>query len=178
MPSILTRLLLFVSSYFPLSLIFFALFIHRRPWIAISILSIGTLGLVGLALYLRVASRLSAIRVQVTDFKQRDGDSMSYIVSYVIPFLAVPFNGFAEGVALSIFFIVLGLLYVNSNMIQINPMLNLGGYHTYEITLDDGTIHALITNRRISRGAVLSVIKAGDDILLEKSNDSHKKEPQ
>jgi hypothetical protein len=109
------------------------------------------------------------MRVKVADFKQRDGESMSYIVSYVIPFLAVPFNGVAQGAALAIFFVVLGILYVNSNMIQINPMLNLGGYHTYEITLDDGTIHALITKRRIARGQTLSLIKVGEDIFLEKN---------
>ena len=93
---------------------------------------------------------------------------MSYIVTYVIPFMAVPFSDWQQGMALSIFFVVLGILYVNSNMIHINPMLNLGRYHLYEVTLEDGGMHSLITHQRVARGQSLSVIKIGEDILLEK----------
>jgi hypothetical protein len=168
MPSILARLLLFVSSYFPLAAIFFVLFLKNHPLSAIAVLSIGTLGLIGLAIYLRVVNRLSAISVKIKDVQRRDAESMSYIVSYVIPFLAVPFNGFEQGIALGIFFVVLAILYVNSNMIHINPMLNLGRYHIYEVTLEDDTTHALISKRRIRRGETLSTIKIGEDILLEK----------
>jgi hypothetical protein len=168
MPSILARLLLFVSSYFPLAAIFFVLFLKNHPLSAIVVLSVGTLGLIGLAIYLRIVNRLSAISVKVKDIQRRDAESMSYIVSYVIPFLAVPFNGFEQGVALGMFFAVLAILYVNSNMIHINPMLNLGRYHIYEVTLEDDTTHALISKRRIRRGETLSTIKVGEDILLEK----------
>ena len=45
----------------------------------------------------------------------------------------------------------LAILYVHSNMIHINPMLNLFGYHLYEITLVEGETYALLTGRRISR---------------------------
>lgn len=162
------RVLLFLSSYFPLAAIFFILFIGKQRWVAISTLSIGLLGLVGMAWYLRRVQRIGPIQVKIKDIQRRDAEAMSYIVSYLIPFLAVPFNGWEQGFALAIFFLVLGVLYVNSNMIHINPMLNLAGYHLYEITLEDGAVHSLLTRRRILRGEKLSVIKAGEDILLEK----------
>jgi phosphatidylglycerophosphate synthase len=168
MGSILARFLLFLSSYFPLAAIFFILFVGKQPWVAIGILSIGLLGLLGMTWYLRVVNRIGPIQVKVRDIQRRDAEAMSYIVSYLIPFLAVPFNGWEQGFALSIFFVVLGILYVNSNMIHINPMLNLVGFHLYEITFEDGAIHSLITRRRIVRGEKLSVIKVGEDILLEK----------
>jgi hypothetical protein len=168
MPSALTRFLLFLSSYFPLALIFFLLFFNQRPWLAASILFVGTVGLLGMAVYLRYAQRIGAFKVNLAGIQRRDGDAMSYIVSYVIPFMSVPFSGWEQGVALSIFFVVLGILYVNSNMIHINPMLNLGGYHLYEVTLEDGGVHSLISHRRVARGQPLAVIKIGEDILLEK----------
>lgn len=168
MPNVLTRLLLFLSSYFPLALIFFFLFVAKRRGMAIAILSFGVIGLVGMAMYLHMANRLGPIQIKVGGLQRRDADAMSYIVSYVIPFLAIPFSGWEQGVALSIFFVVLGILYVNSNMIHINPMLNLAGYHLYEITLEDGAVHSLITRRRIVRGEKLLVIKVGEDIFLEK----------
>lgn len=169
MGSIIARLLLFLSSYFPLALIFFFIFVENERWLAISILSIGVIGLIGMSIYLKKVYSLGPMQIKVATIQRRDGEAMSYIVTYVIPFLSIPFGGWKQGVALTIFFIVLSILYVNSNMIHINPMLNLAGYHIYEIALDDGGIHSLLTKRRIVRGEELSVIKIGEDILLEKT---------
>ena len=174
MPSALTRFLLFLSSYFPLALIFFLLFVNQRPYLAASILFGGTVGLLGMAFYFRYAQRIGAFKVNVAAIQRRDGDAMSYIVSYVIPFLSVPFSGWEQGVALSIFFIVLSILYVNSNMIHINPMLNLVGYHLYEVTLQDGGVHSLISHRRVALNQALSVIKVGEDILFGEEDMSAK----
>lgn len=168
MPSALTRLLLFLSSYFPLSLIFFVTLVHDHWRIAIAILVIGSLGLLWMLIYLQAAQRLGAIPITIVAFQRRDAEAMAYIVTYIIPFLVIPFHGWKEGIALAIFFVVLGILYVNSNMIHINPMLNLFGYHLYEITADDGGVHSLLARRTIRHKESLTVVKLGDDILLEK----------
>ncbi len=57
----------------------------------------------------------------------RDGDVMSYIVTYLLPFLAVKLNDPTDLISIGIVFIVIGLLYVNSNMIHTNPVINIGG---------------------------------------------------
>jgi hypothetical protein len=169
MPSTLVRLLLFLSSYFPLSIVFFLLTFEHHCRIAASILTSGILGVVGMSAYLRLVQRLAPFNVRVEQIQRRDGDAMSYIVTYLIPFIAVPFSAWQESVALLIFFLVLALLYVHSNMIHINPMLNLIGYHLYEITLDDGSVRTLLTRRRIHRADTMSVVTIDDDILLEKT---------
>ena len=170
MPNTLTRLLLFLSSYFPLSLIFFCVLISEHPYAAGGILLCGAVGLLWMLAYLRTVQRLGALQVKIAGFQRRDAEAMAYIVTYIIPFLAIPFSGWKEGVALTIFFIVLGILYVNSNMIHINPMLNLFGYHLYEITLEDGSVHSLITHRTIRHRETIMVIKMTDEILLEKEH--------
>ena len=94
---------------------------------------------------------------------------MGYIASYLIPFVAIPFGGWQQGVALLIFVIVLGIVYVNSNMIHINPMLNLMGYHLYEIIVEHSERpHALITHQHIALGDTIHIIDIGDGIFLEK----------
>ncbi|HZU42958.1 MAG TPA: hypothetical protein VE994_09825 [Terriglobales bacterium] len=157
-----------MSSYFPLSLIFFVTLVHDHWRIAIAILVIGSLGLLWMLIYLQAAQRLGAIPITIVAFQRRDAEAMAYIVTYIIPFLVIPFHGWKEGIALAIFFVVLGILYVNSNMIHINPMLNLFGYHLYEITADDGGVHSLLARRTIRHKESLTVVKLGDDILLEK----------
>ena len=168
MPSVITRLLLFLSSYFPLSLIFFVILVQEHRYVAIAILALGAGGLLWMLLYLRKAQSLGAVQVKIAGFQRRDTEAMAYIVTYIIPFLVIPFHGWKEGISLSIFFVVLGVLYVNSNMIHINPMLNLFGYHLYEITTEDGGVHSLLARRSIRHQETITVVKLGDDILLEK----------
>jgi len=167
MPSILTRILLFLSSYFPLSVIFFFLLLSKHRQLAIAILALGGLGLLGISVYFRLARRFNPTSITVASVQRRDAEAMSYIVSYVIPFLAIPFESLEEALSLGVFFLVIGILYVNSNMIHINPMLNLSGYHLYEITVESGATYSLISYREVVRGETLSAIRAASGIFLE-----------
>jgi hypothetical protein len=169
MTNIAARFLLYLSSYFPLAAIFFFLFFEKHKVIACVILGAGVLGIIGLGIYLSIVARLTSFQVNVQSVQRKDSEAMSYIVTYVVPFLAVAFTtDWQQAAALSIFFFVLAIIYVNSNMIHINPMLNLVGYHLYEITTDDGGIYALVTKQRVGRDQKLSVVKIGDEILMEK----------
>jgi hypothetical protein len=170
MPSVLVRTMLFLSSYFPLALIFFFLFIQQQPVWAIAILAVGMLGLVIMLLYFfSFAQRFAPIQEKISGVHGRDAEPMSYIASYLIPFVALPFSGWQQGIALLILIGVLGIVYVNSNMIHINPMLNLLGYHLYEITVEDSKEpYSLIAHRRIGRGETIHLIDIGEGIFLEK----------
>src|SRR6266436_9590972 len=170
MPSVLVRTMLFLSSYFPLALIFFFLFIQQQPVWAIAILAIGTMGLVIMLLYFfYFAQRFAPIQEKITGLHGRDAEPMSYIASYLIPFIALPFSGWQQVTALLILIVVLGIVYVNSNMIHINPMLNLLGYHLYEIIVEHSERpHALITHQHIALGDTIHIIDIGDGIFLEK----------
>lgn len=168
MANLVTRILLFLSSYFPLSVIFFVLYFHRNFLTGLIILLVSALGVVSLFLYLLLAKKLTPITVKLVTVQRRDGEAMSYIVTYLIPFLSIPSSDWQQSLSLIIFFIVLGVLYVNSNMIHINPMLNLFGYHLYEISVDDGSVRSIVTRRRLRRNADIRVVEIGEDIYLER----------
>ncbi len=168
MPSVLARWLFFLSSYFPLSVIFCLLLWKQNCWAAVAVLFIGLLGVGGLAAYLVFAKRLSAVTFKIVEVKRRDAEVMSYIASYIIPFVTAPLGSWEQGVALAFFFAILGIIYVNSNMIHINPVLNLVRYHIYEVTGEDGSPNALLTRRRIHRSDEVPVVIIGEAILLEK----------
>ena len=168
MPSLLIRFLLCVSSYFPLTVIFAIQFFFKgQRWAGIVALAIGAAGLIGISVYLRFARRLNSIHIKIESVTRRDGEAMTYIVSYLLPFIALPSGDTASFVSLGIFLFVLFVLYMNSDMMHINPMLNLSGWHIYEITLPDGETRALVSHRRARKGRETKVIQMGDDILLE-----------
>lgn len=170
MPSLLTRTLLFLSSYFPLCVIFSIVFYENHQWVSLSVLLAGLFGLLGTLGYLRHAQRFSAVKISVEGHQRKDGEAMSYILTYLVPFVVIPSDGWQKMVSLGVFFAVLALLYINTNMIHVNPMLNIFGYRIYEVKLADGSVHALITKRRVLRGTDIKAIEIDEDIYMEKAD--------
>jgi hypothetical protein len=169
MPSLFVRCMLFVSSYFPLTLIFSIFLIDKQRLWAIVILLVGVTGLVAMLLYfLLVAPRRTPFHEKVTQLERHDGDVMSYVASYLIPFVTFPLDGWQQIAAILVFLGVLLVVYVNSNMIYINPMLNLIGYHLYEVNIENNeSSFYLITHHRVVRGATLRVVRIGESAFLE-----------
>jgi hypothetical protein len=176
MPSLPIRIMLFISSYFPLALIFGIFLLDKEqpwtigehPWALISLL-IGLTGLLCLYLYFHwIAPRRPVFHERIATLERRDGDVMSYIASYLIPFVAFPLGGWQQVAAILVFLAVLMVIYVNSNMIYINPMLNLFGYHLYEVTLEQNeSSFYLISRHRVARNEMVGFVKIGDTALLE-----------
>jgi hypothetical protein len=166
------RLVLFVSSYFPLSVILFLLYLRDYPIVAYAALVVGLLGLLFMSVYFfgyvpRVAPHLETVRERYA----HGGEVMGYIASYVVPFVSFPLGGWQQIAALLIFLVMLGIIYVNSeDMLRINPTLNLLGYRLYEVSLEQGyadETYALITRRRVKRGDTLKLVTIENGIFVE-----------
>ena len=170
MPTIFVRCMLFVSSYFPLTLIIWILFVTQQPVLAWAALGIGSFGLMLTFLYFfKFAVRTAPIQETITGRQIRDGDVMGYIASYIVPLVTFPLNGWQQVTTLLVFVVVLGIVYINSDMIRINPMLNLVGYHLYEVTMENGPeTYALLTRRHVERGDTVRIVDVGRGIYLEK----------
>ncbi len=167
MPTILARFLLFLSSYFPLAVVLFVLLVREQPIWATAILFAGLLGLVGLWYYLHSLQETAPQRVTVAGVQRRDREVIGYLLGYVVPYLAVPFSEVERGIGMIIFLGVVAFLFIRANMIHINTMLMLVGYRLYDVTLENGGVHALITKDRVVRRGELRVMKIGDDILYD-----------
>jgi hypothetical protein len=168
MPGTLARVLLFLSSYAPLAIIFAILYFRRQSLVAIIGLVAAAVGLAGLALFFALARRLTPIPAKIIDLRRRDDAAASYILGYLMPFLAVAFNDWRQVVAMATFFALLAYVYVSSNMVYINPVLSLVGYHLYEATMEDGATYNLIARGRLRRGDTPRLIQLGEDILLDR----------
>jgi hypothetical protein len=169
MPSVPTRLILFLSSYAPLFLIIALRGWHESRSLALGLVTVAVISVVVLFVFLRNAQKLAQDKIQISSVASRDGDAMSYIVTYLLPFLAVKLNDLTDIASLGIVLFVIGLLYVNSNMIYTNPVLNIAGYHIFEIQDGGGKKTALICKRSYLRMASeIDVISVGDYVLLEK----------
>ncbi len=169
MPTALTRFVLFLSSYAPLMLIFairdpLKFRFSRHVFLVLAISS-----LVLLWLFLRSGRRLAAHSIAVQSAQVRDAEAMSYIVTYFLPFLGISGDNWADAIALLLVYAVVAIIYVNSNLIYINPVLNLVGYRLFEVASTNGKVSALITRRDyIPPGTELNVVSLGNYVLLER----------
>ena len=171
MPTIFIRWMLFISSYFPLTVILWILFVIQNPLLAWISLGVGTFGLLFTMVYFfGISLKAAPIQVMIVERQEKEGDVMGYIASYIVPLVTFPLNGWQQIMTLLVFILVLGVIYVNSSMIRINPVLSLLGYHLYDITVDDSTdSYALLTRHRIKRGEKRFIVDVGRGIYLEKS---------
>lgn len=169
MTSVLARLLLFLSAYSPLMLILAVLLIDRYWLVPVALCLISLVSVLAMFSIVHSFRSDAALPLQINGLQRRDDQVVSYLVSYIIPFLAVPFDGIQKGVGLAIFFLILGILHIRLNLIYVNPVLALAGYRLYEVTSEGGGTHSLITKQRVVLGDALSVVKVGEDLLFAKT---------
>jgi hypothetical protein len=151
-------------------LIFSVLLWRTQLYGAISLLTLGIVSLLVTFLYMSRRTRTGGVsQAKITGVEKRDENVVSYIASYLLPFVTFPLGQPEQIAALLVFIVVLLILYVNSNMIYINPMFNLVGYHLYEITIQtDQMSHYLIARQGIKPDKMLYFVEISDNVYLEK----------
>lgn len=138
---------LFITSYIPLFAIVIGkqikdgwIFLNWGGWnkdaiccflshfgMSVFLVFFSLVGIIGLSVLLNnLKKNLSnGHTVKVTKISNRNSEAIGYIATYIVPFMASNFSSWFECV---VFVVVMGLIYViytNSNMILINPLLNI-----------------------------------------------------
>ena len=177
--SMLFRWILFFSSYFPVIIIYALLTWDKKP-LSILGISVWTLAFFGFALFVLIvtliyfqpfASRRNPQQLAVSEVQGRDPDVMSYIATYLLPFVTFSLETWQQQIAIAIFVFVIGFIYVRSNMIYINPMLILFGLHVYEVTEKDTKEHFFVlSQKRVRHGSIVNVVNLRRGVLLEKGS--------
>lgn len=168
MPNVVTRIVLFLSSYAPLFGVFAVKQYPHSHRAAYVFAGLGLGSLLVFFIFMKTANTLAATEITVSEHVARDGDSMSYIVTYLVPFLDIHFDEFSNVVGLLIIFLVLGVLYVNSNLIYTNPVLNIIGFHIFDVHTDEDRPIVLITRKSfLKSNTKLRIVLLGDYVGLE-----------
>jgi hypothetical protein len=67
----------------------------------------------------------------VEQVEDRNGDLAAYVATYLLPFVMVSDPTTQDVLALAVFLFFIGLLWVNSRMIYLNPLLVLFRYRVF-----------------------------------------------
>ena len=154
------RILLFLSSYAPL---FFLTAISQKGNDALGGRSIFTFKILSLVLFSLMllgiiaawlvihqtnktaSTTLNNVKAVGTD----NQDTVSYLITYLVPFIGLSFQNPAVIVANGFLIIFVGILYLQSNMIYLNPTLGLFGYRLYRVELDNSISKKILLARTL-----------------------------
>ena len=114
----------------------------RSYGISLVLTAVGAMGAVMLWVSLRNIRRsalTNGVPVQITEVRNRNAESISYIGTYIIPFLFEDYSSLYAVLAVVILLGVIYFIYVNSTLLLINPVLNLW-YSLYEVEFSDAAV--------------------------------------
>jgi hypothetical protein len=167
MPTLPFRIAMFSSSYVPL----FGLLAYKnrdtpRIWVILGVIAVGSL--LGLLVVMLSKRGERGPALTVAHSAPKDADVLAYTAVYLVPFLNVDLAKADGAVILVVFLLVLGVVYVNSSMLFVNPVLSLAGYRSFSITDEDGHEYSLITHRReVEPGASITPAQVGKYLRVE-----------
>ena len=141
-PRIWASLIIFVSAYAPLSLLFAVrdfddqakgFFKHAPIVCAGVILAVASLVLMS-CIFRSLHGQFTA---KVTKVELRSNDLMTYSIPYLISFFSVDFGKSQDVAALALFMGLLFVLTLKTQSLFINPILAVGGYGLFNVEFEE-----------------------------------------
>ncbi|HCY16204.1 MAG TPA: hypothetical protein DHV21_09555 [Curvibacter sp.] len=169
-------LVLFLASYFPLSLILLVQDIQETSWKAplcnVAELSscvlpelanpgraIGLLCIcaLSLAVFMWLMNRLTGIStLEVTDSKSIPNDLINYVFPYVVSFMGLDLGADGKFFGFLLFIGLMFLITYRSGQILMNPFLLVAGWQLYELNIVTGG------HKRCVKALSKEAVRAGD----------------
>lgn len=177
MPKRWVMAVLFLSSYLPLFFLIGVRSISESNLVAISCALLVLAGALGTGLFLSTAKRKPKGRYRLLEVEKRDGDVAAYAATYLLPFITVFGGGWRDLLSLVAFIVFLGVIYVRSRLIYVNPLLAFFGYHLWhvipvtagaEVDAEETPWprYLLARHGQIRRKQTITAFRVLDDLLL------------
>lgn len=167
----------FLTSYLPLIPVLVAL--HWGEWLVVGCLLAAGVIIVGLAyVAFRLALRPAGTAACFRNVRIRDELPAAYLVTYLLPFMGPTTTSVRQLIALLIMFVFIGVVYVRSDLIYVNPSLSICGWSTYSALDGDGNVAMLVARSQLAlssceRGSLrLRTVSFGGSSWIVKSQES------
>lgn len=177
--NIFIKIFLFLTAYYPLFLILFIqnsnlidkIFkegISSIKWMnfndsLIYGLIIGLIFFILLKIFIKFQSKSNTSQFRVIKIKDVSHETLNYILTYLIAFLSLKLNDPKDIISILILLFIIGIIYVNSNLLYINPFLQLLNYSIYELTIKKDmaeksiVIIAILPNNKIIKNEYINI---------------------
>jgi len=166
MTEIVQRGRLYVGSYVGL----FALLAIRfdTTWVRLVCVGLAALGAAFMLwIVFVVARRAGAEPIRVVEVEDAGSEISGYLATYLLPFLTVASPNVRDVVAYAIFLGIGGLIYVRSEMTQVNPTLYLLGRRVAKVSTKEGWRGYVIVKTHPETDEVIRVVSLNSAVRVE-----------
>lgn len=143
-------------------------------WLTMATLIFSVVGIIGAKILFASINKdcNNGNNVIIEKISNRNSESIGYIATYIVPFLFQNFNTWYEIFALIFLMIIIYRIYINSNLLLINPILGFV-YSIYEIEYkqQNGKIRCglIITNdNNIEEDSIVKIYEIGFKLFFAK----------
>jgi hypothetical protein len=172
---------LFMSSYTPLFLLVALRSIGNSDVLTAASGFLSLCGTGGTVLFLVTVRKKTPGNYQLIEVENRDPDVTAYAATYLLPFLTVFSGSWQDLTSLAGFVAILGVVYVRSRLIYVNPLLAVFGYRLWRvIPITAGSPNPpkvtpwprflLVRNAQVKKDQTIEAWRATDDLLLFKGS--------
>jgi len=160
------RARLFIGSY---ALLFVLLALRfTTPWVEWVCGGLAGIGILDTLWIVLIVSRKTAAEpISVAEVTDVGPEVAGYLATYLLPFLTVAKPNNRDIVAYALFLLVTGLIYVRSEMAQINPTLYLFGRRVVHIRTDHGWEGYVVVRSSVKRDMTIRTVPLNPDIRVE-----------
>lgn len=110
----------------------------------------------------------------IIEVNNRNSESIGYVATYIIPFVFQSFSSLYEVFAIFFIFAIIYSIYVNSNMLLINPVLNIFHYSIFEIRYKfkdtEKTGFVIVYNPVIEEDTTIKIYQIGFKLFYASKN--------
>lgn len=107
---------------------------------------------------------------KITRIKNNGVEYLSYLATYIIPFIGLKFDTWNNLLATSLLFLVIGFIYTKTNLLYANPTLALFGYYIFNATFEDGEERTVISKGKLKKNTSYKYKELSDDLYFIKPN--------
>ena len=142
----------------------------------VSLVALGILifGIIGCLLLFSNLKKKRGDNVTITNVSNRNSESIGYVATYIIPLVFQSFSSLYEVLAIIFIFAIIYSIYANSNMLLINPALNLFHYSIFEIQYKykdkERTGLIIIHNSEVEEESIVNIYQIGFKLFYASNN--------
>jgi len=179
------QILLFIISYAPLYLILFFQNLNDKVyneqdvfigWKAVAMqnrisISFLLLIIISITLYFilyKIVLKSSTVKIKVEKIQDNHAEHLSYLATYILPFVGLKFDSWQNIVSTIALFYVLGHIYIKTNLILTNPTLTFFNFSISKINDENENAKIIIHKTGLQMGKELDFVHLTQNIYILK----------
>lgn len=158
------RFRVFLCSYAPLFAICAIRF--ENKWLRVACIALTVVSVITGWLVIRTAKSISPTLYHVRKVVDRGPEVSGYLATYLLPFVPLGQPSRSDVIGYLVFLFFAALLYLRSEMIQVNPTLYLLGWRVVSITADGDFTAYMLTKKNVYPDTIVKAVRYKNSLLI------------